>query len=67
MLSLNASSLTSSSSPGQVSLAGQGVPDEQGKKREIRLMKNRLDGAYTVHTNYAARSTCSLFPCEGKL
>ena len=42
MLSVNASSLSSSSgSPGQGSLAGQVVVDEQGKKREIRLMKNR--------------------------
>ena len=42
MLSVNASSLgNSSSSPGQPSLAGQVVVDEQGKKREVRLMKNR--------------------------
>ena len=42
MLSVNASSLGGgSSSPGQASLAGQVVVDEQGKKREIRLMKNR--------------------------
>jgi hypothetical protein len=41
MLSVNTSSLTSS--PGQPPLGGQAVPDEQGKKREIRLMKNRWE------------------------
>ena len=41
MLSVNTSSLSNnSSSTGQPSLASQ-VVDEQGKKREIRLMKNR--------------------------
>jgi hypothetical protein len=42
VLSVNASSLSSNSNtPGQAPLAGQVVADEQGKKREIRLMKNR--------------------------
>ena len=41
MLSVNASSLSTNSSPSQTPLSGQSLPDEQGKKREIRLMKNR--------------------------
>ena len=44
MLSANSSAMGSSSTPSQSQLSGQ--PDEQGKKREIRLMKNRLDIFY---------------------
>ena len=47
MLSVNTSSLNSNSGSGQSPLAGQPVADEQGKKREVRLMKNR----YTTCTS----------------
>lgn len=49
LLSVNTSSLgNNSNSPGQPSLASQGVVDEQGKKREIRLMKNRCENMTLV-------------------
>ena len=42
MLSVNTSSLgTNSSSTGQAPVGSQAMGEEQGKKREIRLMKNR--------------------------
>lgn len=47
MLSVNSSSLSTSTSPGQSPMAGQAVGDEQGKKREIRLMKNRYNWCHS--------------------
>ena len=48
MLSVNTSSLGNSS---QASLGTQVVADDQGKKREIRLMKNRYKYPYMYMIN----------------